>query len=66
MKGYNIMDKEVNEVWNLLIEYGVATQEELELVTCINGYNIDTLNDIIYARTGYQNIEQIQDEIAEV
>ena len=66
MKGYNIMDKEVNEVWNLLIEYGVATQEELELVTCINGYNIDTLNDVIYVRTGYRNIEQIQDEIAEV
>ena len=60
------MDKKVDEVWDLLIEYGVATQEELELVTCINGYNIDTLNDVIYARTGYQNIEQIQDEITEV
>ena len=66
MKGYNIMDKEVNEAWDLLIEYGVATQEELELITCINGYNIDTLNDVIYARTGYRNIEQIQNEIAEV
>lgn len=52
------MDKKVDEVWGLLIEYGVATQEELELVTCINGYNIDTLNDVIYARTGYKNIEQ--------
>lgn len=59
------MDKEVNKVWDLLIEYGVATQEELELVTCINGYNIDTMNDVIYARTGYRNIEQIQNEIAE-
>ena len=66
MKGYNIMDKKVDEVWDLLIEYGVATQKELELVTCINGYNIDTLNDVIYVRTGYRNIEQIQDEIAEV
>ena len=66
MEGYKIMDKKVDEVWNLLIEYGVATQEELELITCINGYTIDTLNDVIYARTGYQNIEQIQDEIAEV
>ena len=66
MKGYNIMDKKVDEVWDLLIKYGVATQEELELVTYINGYNIDTLNDVIYVRTGYQNIEQIQDEIAEV
>lgn len=60
------MDKTINEVWDLLIEYGVATQEELELVTCINGYNIDTLNDVIYVRTGYRDIEQIQNEIAEV
>ena len=59
------MDKTINEVWDLLIEYSVATQEELELVTCINGYNIDTLNDVIYARTGYQDIEQLQDEIME-
>ena len=56
------MDKKVDEVWDLLIEYGVATQEELGLVTCINGYNIDTLNDVIYARTGYRDIEQLQDE----
>ena len=60
------MNKTIDEVWDLLIEYGVATQEELELITCINGYNMDTMNSIIYARTGYQNIEQIQDEIAEV
>ena len=58
------MDKKVDEVWDLLIEYGVATQEELKLITCINGYNIDTLNDVIYARTGYRDIEQVQDEIA--
>ena len=60
------MNKTIDEVWDLLIEYGVATQEELELITCINGYNMDTMNSVIYARTGYQNIEQIQDEIAEV
>ena len=60
------MDKTINEVGDLLIEYGVATQEELELVTCINSYNIDTLNDVIYARTGYRNIEQMQDETAEI
>lgn len=57
------MDKKVDEVWDLLIEYGVATQKELELVTCINGYSIDSLNDVIYARTGYRDIEQLQDEI---
>lgn len=57
------MDKTINEVWDLLIEYGIATQEELELVTCINGYNMDTMNDVIYARTGYRDIDQLTEEI---
>ena len=57
------MDKKVDEVWGLLIEDGIATEKELELVTCINGYNIDTLNDVIYARTGYRNIEQLKQEM---
>ena len=56
------MDKTVGEVWDLLIEYGVANAEELELVTYINGYSMDTMNSIIYARTGYHDIEQLQDE----
>ena len=60
------MNKTINEVWDLLIEYGIATQEELDLVTCINGYNMDTMNDVIYARTGYRNIEQLEDEPEEV
>lgn len=63
MKEYNIMDKTINEVWDLLIEYGVATQEELELVTCINGYSMDTINSIIYARTGYRNIDQVIEDM---
>lgn len=57
------MDKTINEVWDLLIEYGVANKEELELVTCINGYNMDTMNNVIYARTGYRNIDQLIQEV---
>lgn len=57
------MNKNINEIWDLLIEYGIATQEELQLVTCINGYNIDTMNDIIYARTAYRDIEQLMEEV---
>ena len=60
------MDKTIDEVWDLLIEYGIANKEELELVTCINGYNMDTMNSIIYARTGYRDIEQLEDELEEV
>lgn len=51
----------VNMVWNSIIEYGIATDEELQLVTSINGYNIESLNDVIYCRTGYRDIEQFKD-----
>ena len=52
------MEKELNELWENLVEYGIATEEELQLVTDINGYSIDTLNSVLYARTAYRNWKQ--------
>lgn len=46
------------KLWDTIVEYGIATEKELELATSLNGYNEDTLNDVIYVRTGYRNIEQ--------
>lgn len=50
-------------IWNSIIEYGIATDEELQLVTCINGYSEESLNDVIYVRTGYHDIEQFLEEV---
>ena len=50
------------ELWDAIIEYGIATEEELELVTAINGFHDDALNDVIYVRTGYRNIEQLLED----
>ena len=41
-----------------LIEYGIATHEEIQLVTNINGWNGEAMNSIVYARTGYRSVEQ--------
>ena len=57
------MNYTIEQVWDLLLQYDIATENELQLVTTINGYNIDTLNDILYARTGLRSIEQLLDEI---
>ena len=56
------MSRNIEYVWGLLVDMGIATDEELQLVTSINGYNIDTLNDIIYVRTGYHDMEQLEME----
>ncbi len=49
-------------VWDYIINNGIATEDELQLVTDINGYSVDTLNDVLYARTGYRDIGQIEEE----
>ena len=47
--------------WNDLVNIGIATEEELQLVTDINGYSKETLDDVLYARTGYRDWEQYMD-----
>lgn len=49
---------ELNEFWDFLIDECIATEEELQLVTNINGYNYKALNDVLEVRTGYRSIEQ--------
>ena len=51
-----------SEMWDYLTESGIATENELCLVTCINGYNEETMLDVLYARTGYRNFEQLEAE----
>lgn len=39
-----------------LLEYGIATAGEIDLVTRINGWSYEALEDILYARTGYRSL----------
>ena len=59
------MRNELDIIWDYLIDHDIATEQELQLVTSINGYNADTLNDVLYVRTGYRSIEQLEDDVLE-
>ena len=54
------------ELWDAIVEHGIATEEELELVTAINGYHDDALNDVIWVRTGYRDIKSFLEDWEEV
>ena len=45
-------------LWDNIVEYGIATEDELRLVTSINGSNIESLNSVLYSRTSYRDWEQ--------
>lgn len=53
------LDKE--DVWEMIIDYGIATESELQLVTDVAGYTLEVLSDVIYSRTGYYSIEQYEE-----
>ena len=46
----------LEETWDKIIELEIATESELQLVTSLNGYSIDTLNIVVYARTAYRTL----------
>jgi len=58
----NETDEERDELWDYLLSREIATEDELRLVTNINGFTKESLESIIYAKTGYRSLEQLKDE----
>lgn len=57
-----MMTETMNNAWDTMVELGVATDEELGLAVALCGNTIETLNQVLYIRTGYRNIEQMLEE----
>jgi len=53
---------DTGQVWDFIITNEIADTTTLSIITRINGYNVDTLNDVIYVVTGYRNMEQYLEE----
>lgn len=49
------------ELFKELIELELFTWGELRLLTDINGFTVETLNDALYARYGYRDFEQVME-----
>ena len=56
------ISSDLEKISDIIVDYGVATEDEIRLVCQINGWTIDSLNDIIYARTGYHDVDSYLDE----
>jgi transcription initiation factor IIE alpha subunit len=51
--------KDFYEVYEALVDNGYFTEEELSLLTNINGNTLETLEDAIYCRYGFRSYEQM-------
>ena len=51
----------VEEMWELLLRWGISEQT-LRIVASINGYNTETMEDILYVEFGYHSFDQMKEE----
>ena len=57
------MTREEEKKYNTVVEYSVATEAELDLVKYIvPGSWTEIIDDVIYARTGYDSFKQWAEE----
>ena len=55
------MNQQIEKLWDLIVNYELATVQSLQLVTRLNGYTLETLEDVLYALTGYHSYEQFME-----
>ena len=51
------MNKE--ELFNYVVDNEIVSYEELVITCNIDGYNLKTLEYLLYAKTGYNSIKQL-------
>ena len=62
----NILEFDVDELYNFLLDFEMFTENELQLVTSLNGYLFSTLMDCLYIRYGITDLQQLQEQFEEV
>ena len=55
---------DLDSMYQMLVDYNVASEDAIDLVVNINGYNETTMHDILYAATGLRSFEDLEAEVA--
>ena len=55
-------EKTRDKIWDVLLSNKLATEDEMRLVTNINGWTVESMESIIYVKTGVRNLEQLKGE----
>lgn len=65
MEEYGVLEFDelsLDQIWDLFINLGVCSEETLQVITSINGYNLETMKDVLYVTTGLRSLEQVVEE----
>lgn len=55
----------VKDMEDILIEYGICSEEFVYGAVCVGGWNVETMKRILFYKTGYRNFDQLLEELEE-
>lgn len=58
-------DKKLFELWDNMVEFGICTDEEIGVALHFGGRSIETLESLLFYRTGYRSWDQMMEEFEE-
>jgi hypothetical protein len=58
-----MVNNELEYLVDTMVEYGICNDDEVRLVSAINGYSMESMLDILYVRTGFRSLDQLFDSI---
>lgn len=53
----------ITEMWDVLVTLFNVSSDTLNIITSINGYNEDTMCDILYVVSGYRDFDDVKGDI---
>lgn len=59
----NRLTSDLDNIWSELVEAGLFTDDELRLVTALNGYTEETLNNALFVRTGFTSYDEYKEDV---
>lgn len=59
------MSKDFDELYDYMTENEIATEEEISIALYFGGYDICTLQALLFRNTGYRSLEQIKEGLEE-
>lgn len=58
-----MQNNELKYLVETMTELGICNDDEVRLVSAINGYSLESMLDILYVRTGYRSLDQFFDSM---
>ncbi len=52
-------EEKIEMLWEYLVEKENVGEDTLHIITDINGYKLQVLEDVLYVKTGYRTLDQL-------